>query len=152
MRLFVMVGAVSVVIGRGTNLALATGLRRRVFHRRSRHQMGLTIRDDGGSTRPNAWLFCNRLALIAIILGCFTGRIFRAIRLGDRRWELAGKLLMDMRIVRGGRRAGARLFRRGAAGRHGIKLHRKLREAGGGDVGRKLLTRPRRRKIGIQRR
>lgn len=117
--------------------------------------MRLIIRENRRRIRTNARLLSNRLSLVTVIIGRFAGRIGGTIRLGDGSWELAGELLMDMRIERGWR--SRRLFWRRTGG-HSIILHGKLRKPGGGNISRKLSPNsgpgawPRRRYISIQRR
>jgi hypothetical protein len=63
--------------------------------------MCLAIRNDQWRLRSDTWLLCDRLSLVAIIVGRLAGRIWWTVRLG-RVLELSRKLLLNMWVVDGG--------------------------------------------------
>lgn len=92
-------GVICKVRSGGAHLAHAAGLRWRIGDRRRSHEMRLAAGNNRWRFRTHTWLVRNRLALIAIIIGCFAGGIRRPIWLGNISRELTGELLLDMRVI-----------------------------------------------------
>jgi hypothetical protein len=61
--------------------------------------MRLAAGDNRWRFRTHTWLLRNGLSLIAIVIGRFAGGIRRPIWLCNISRELAGKLLLDVRVI-----------------------------------------------------
>lgn len=84
---------------RRTSFAQATGLWRWVSRWRCCHQVCLGIRKHTWGSRSNTGLVFNRLALVTIVVRRSAGRVRRPIWCSNFLWELAGKLLLYVRVI-----------------------------------------------------